>query len=112
MTPEKYFLFAICIGLIASKTVSGSEGRRLATLVFLTVDPNVDGFASLEEQLPKVENIFVLCMPTIMEFCLEKIFKVQESGIEDVKVETDREEAYERHERWCLTSGTDQTIGF
>ena len=32
--------------------------------------------------------------------------------MEDVKVETDREQAYKRHERWSLSSGTDQTIGF
>ena len=76
MTPEKYFLFAICLGPIASNKFSGTEERHLATLVFLTVDAYVDGFASLEEQLPKAENIFVLCMPTILAFCLEKIFKV------------------------------------
>jgi len=47
---KKILLIAMGIGFMASAVSSETEGRRLATLAFLGVDENGDGYASLEEQ--------------------------------------------------------------
>ena len=48
---KKILLIAMGIVFMASAVSSETEGHRLATLAFLGVDENGDGYASLEEQL-------------------------------------------------------------
>ena len=56
----KVGIIAGLVALSMSTTVyAETEGRRLATLAFKSVDENKDGYASLEEQMRQAENFFV-----------------------------------------------------
>ena len=89
----------IIVGLVAlsmsTMVYAETEGRRLATLAFKSVDENQDGYASLEEQMRQAENIFVS-----MDADDNGILSWQEIstwgfGMEDVAQESGREQAYQ-----------------
>lgn len=92
---KKILLIAMGIGFMASAASSETEGRRLATLAFLGVDENGDGYASLEEQLNQAENIFVSMDADDNGNLTWQEFSTWGFGMEDVAVETGREQAYE-----------------
>jgi len=89
----------IIVGLVAlsmSTTVyAETEGRRLATLAFKSIDENQDGYASLEEQMRQAENIVVSMDADDNGILSWQEFSTWGFGMEDVAQESGREQAYE-----------------
>ena len=95
MTHEKnsfdrngYWLYGLC-------RIFRNRRRRVATLAFLGVPENGDVYASLEEQLNQAENIFVSMEADDKGKLTWQEFSTWGFGMENVAVETGREQAYE-----------------
>lgn len=92
----KVGIIAGLVALSMSTTVyAETEGRRLATLAFKSVDENQDGYASLEEQMRQAENIFVSMDSDDNGILSWQEFSTWGFGMEDVAQESGREQAYE-----------------
>ncbi|MGC6527847.1 MAG: hypothetical protein ACON45_07205 [Paracoccaceae bacterium] len=92
----KVGIIAGLVALSMSTTVyAETEGRRLATLAFKSVDENQDGYASLEEQMRQAENFFVSMDVDDNGILSWQEFSTWGFGMEDAAQESGREQAYE-----------------
>ena len=108
----KVGIIAGLVALSMSTTVyAETEGRRLATLAFKSVDENQDGYASLEEQMRQAENFFVSMDADDNGILSWQEFSTWGFGMEDVAQESGREQAYETARKVVFDLWDGQTIG-